>query len=280
MEKKKIKRYIYIGETNRSVFERGLEHQNDVVACKTSSHILRHLLDQHEEEETEWETIRFGMKIIRNTRTAFERQILESVEIQKARSQNILNNKSEYNRCALPRLTAKLGERDLQKWREEDKEELEKEASIEEKIRLRKKEKSKRRAEASRRMEPGQPKKKRMKRDVQEQPQGDGVEQEQISREKEMKRILPKTPTKRKVMKEGKERGSPKNVKKRRQNGDMKRYISCKKWREEESREEKKEKEKKEEEDKLVGMGSRVDTTLAVPVKKGSEVNRAEHCPA
>ena len=113
MEKNKIKRYIYIGETNRSVFERGLEHQNDVVACKTSSHILRHLLDQHEEEEKEWDNIRFGMKIIKNTRTAFERQILESVEIQKARTQNILNNKSEYIRCALPRLTAKLGERDL-----------------------------------------------------------------------------------------------------------------------------------------------------------------------
>ena len=155
MEKNKIKRYIYIGETNRSVFERGLEHQNDVVACKTSSHILRHLLDQHEEEEQEWDNIRFGMKIIKNTRTAFERQILESVEIQKARTQKILNNKSEYNRCAIPRLTAKLGERELQNWREEDKEELEREASIEEKIRIRKKERAKKRAEASRRMEPG-----------------------------------------------------------------------------------------------------------------------------
>ena len=29
-EKKKAKRFIYIGETSRSVFERGLEHKNDV----------------------------------------------------------------------------------------------------------------------------------------------------------------------------------------------------------------------------------------------------------
>ena len=28
-EKKKLKRYIYIGETNRSMYERGLEHHND-----------------------------------------------------------------------------------------------------------------------------------------------------------------------------------------------------------------------------------------------------------
>ena len=52
-EKRKEKRYINIGETNRSVYERGLEHINDIPACKTSSHMLRHLLDVHEEEESE-----------------------------------------------------------------------------------------------------------------------------------------------------------------------------------------------------------------------------------
>ena len=64
--------------------------------------MLRHLLAVHEDEEEEWEKIRFGMKILKSTRTAFERQILESVLIQKARSHNIMNNKAEYNRCALP----------------------------------------------------------------------------------------------------------------------------------------------------------------------------------
>ena len=118
-EKRRAKRYIYIGETNRSVYERGIEHQNDVTGCKTSSHMLRHLLTVHEEEEEEWDKIKFGMRILKSTKTAFERQILESVLIQKAREQNIMNNKSEYNRCALPRLTAKLGERDMEKWREE-----------------------------------------------------------------------------------------------------------------------------------------------------------------
>ena len=51
IEKNKIKRYIYNGETSRSVYERGLEHQNYVVACNTSSHMLRHILDQHDEED-------------------------------------------------------------------------------------------------------------------------------------------------------------------------------------------------------------------------------------
>ena len=85
--------------------------------------------------------------------------------IQKSRDHHIMNNKAEYNRCALPRLTTKLGERDLERWREEDRQELEKEASIEEKIRIRKKEKAKRRGEANRRMEAGQPNRKRVKLD-------------------------------------------------------------------------------------------------------------------
>ena len=54
-EKRKEKRFLYIGETNRSAYERGLEHQRDIPVCKTSSHMLRHLLDQHEDEEDTWD---------------------------------------------------------------------------------------------------------------------------------------------------------------------------------------------------------------------------------
>ena len=141
------------GETSRSPYERGLEHQNDIDGCKTSSHMLRHLLDAHLEEEDDWKNVKFSMKVISYKRTAMERQVQESVEIQKARRHKILNSKAEYNRCALPRLTAKLGEKELEKWRKEDREDQERESTIEEKIRLRKKEKAKKRAEASRRME-------------------------------------------------------------------------------------------------------------------------------
>jgi hypothetical protein len=137
--KRKASRYIYVGETNRSVYERRIEHVNDIAACKTSSHMLRHLLDVHEHEEGEWDQIRFGMRIIKNTRSAFERQISESVMIQKSRWHNIMNIKSKYNRCAIPRLTTKLGEKDLERWRDKDRIEMEKEAGIEEKIRERKK---------------------------------------------------------------------------------------------------------------------------------------------
>ena len=61
----------------------------------------------------------------------------------------------------------------------------------------------------------------------------EGVGRGEDKRGEEMKMIPPKTPTKRKAMKEEKGKKSPK---KRRQNSDMKRSISCKRWREEGSR--------------------------------------------
>ena len=82
-EKKKASRYIYVGETNRSAFERGREHVNDIEGCKPSSHMLRHLLQVHEDEEESWKGIRFGMRILKSTRSAFERQIAECFNTTK-----------------------------------------------------------------------------------------------------------------------------------------------------------------------------------------------------
>ena len=140
------------------------------------------------------------MRILKSTRSAFERQILESVLIQKERKKHhLLNAKAEYNRCALPRLTAKLGDKDLEKWREEDRAEMAKESSIEEKIRVRKKAKAKERASRSRRMEQGQPAKKKRRihqqeGDEQAQDQGDEEESEKLK-----ERAIPtESPNKRK----------------------------------------------------------------------------------
>ena len=46
--KEKIKKHLYVGETARSVYERAFEHQYDVEQLKTSSHMLRHLLEMNE----------------------------------------------------------------------------------------------------------------------------------------------------------------------------------------------------------------------------------------
>ena len=100
---------------------------------KYGSHLLKHAIESHETEN--WDDLIFNLKVIKFTRTSFERQILESVVIQQERSHHLLNSKAEYNRCAVPRLTTKIGENDYKKWEEKSNEENLREEALEEKIR-------------------------------------------------------------------------------------------------------------------------------------------------
>ena len=85
------------------------------------------------------------MKILRQTRSALERQVTESVIIQEEqRDHYLMNSKSEYNRCSLPRLTAKLGSKDYDKIRQDElEEEKREEQRVREEIRTRRKERCK-----------------------------------------------------------------------------------------------------------------------------------------
>ena len=73
--KNKIKLFKYIGESSRSSFERGWEHLNDLKSLSNKSHMLKHILIEHQEQEMS--EIKFGMKILKTCRTSFERQIYE-----------------------------------------------------------------------------------------------------------------------------------------------------------------------------------------------------------
>ena len=128
--------------TSRSVFERAWEHNHSRDQLHTSSHMLKHIIEKHGEEEDPDKT-QFGVRVVRYTRRAFERQIIESVLIQEERSHFILNSKSEYNRCSLPRLTANLGNREWKKRRKEEEEEKEREAALERVITTMRKERNK-----------------------------------------------------------------------------------------------------------------------------------------
>ena len=111
---KNMKLYKYIGETSRSVYESSWEHMHSMGQLQNNSHMLKHALEKHGEEE-DLGKIQFGVKVVRYTRSSFVRQVTESVIIQEERNHNILNSKSEYNRCSLPRLTANLGDREWKK---------------------------------------------------------------------------------------------------------------------------------------------------------------------
>ena len=72
--------------------------------------MLKHILDKHKGKQPG--EVKFLMKAVKFHKSAFERQIQEAVLIQANRAHHLLNSKSEYNRCALPRLGTRLGERE------------------------------------------------------------------------------------------------------------------------------------------------------------------------
>ena len=75
-----------------SMFERGLEHLRDLNELKADSHMLKHYFEQHAEEEVT--SMRFGARVVKAARTAFNKQVCESVHIQEnAARHNILNSR-------------------------------------------------------------------------------------------------------------------------------------------------------------------------------------------
>ena len=96
--------------------------------------MLKHIVATHENEDMN--TIKFKMKIVSHTRTSFERQIKESVLIQHERkNHHLLNSRSEYNRCSLPRLCTQVGDGEYKKYNKEPELEKQEEEKLENKIR-------------------------------------------------------------------------------------------------------------------------------------------------
>ena len=148
----------YIGETARSTFERGFEHLSDLLNLSHKSHMLRDYVEAHMGED--FSSMKFHMRTLRFTRTAFERQILESVLIQENRGQTLLNSKSEFNRCSIPRITLKMGDSEIPVIDRRAALEMQKEESIMSKIRELRKQAGRKRGNAR-----GNPRRKKMKLD-------------------------------------------------------------------------------------------------------------------
>ena len=107
--KEKGKDSQYLGETSRTGFERGIEHEGDRRAEKEDTHMIEHILQEHPDTEKGEEV--FSMKILRGHRSALTRQVNEAVIIANSWSKNILNSKQEYNRCVIPKLAVMMGTR-------------------------------------------------------------------------------------------------------------------------------------------------------------------------
>ena len=137
-------------------------------------------MDVHEGEGLD--IIKFNMRVIRFHKTAFETQIHESVLIQENRSHNLLSLKSESNHCAIPRLTMKMGDRDMKS----EEEKLERDAKREEELKMKIRGLKKQRSRLRRNCR-GTPERKRLKLD--EEIVGNEENIEKNSPEKRQKEI-------------------------------------------------------------------------------------------
>ena len=108
---------IYVGESSRSLQERGKEHQGDYKARSEKNHMHKHRMVHHNGEDPQ-----FILKAVKYFKTALSRQTAEAIRIRRRGGESgVLNSKAEYNRCFIPRLTV-LDEKSV-----EEMEELEKE---------------------------------------------------------------------------------------------------------------------------------------------------------
>ena len=97
-------------ETARSICERYSDHHKDYKDNLEKSHMSKHVELAHSSDSTKPE---FDVRIIKFCKTAIERQVFEAVQIaSRANEQGvtILNSKSEFNRCSLPRIVMYCGE--------------------------------------------------------------------------------------------------------------------------------------------------------------------------
>ena len=88
------------------MYERAKEHQHDRETQAEDSHQMKHWILDHPDLNT---PPKFKFKIIQSFMDPLSRQLAEAVRIEKG-GLEILNSKSEFSRCRIPRLVINLEE--------------------------------------------------------------------------------------------------------------------------------------------------------------------------
>ena len=95
---------VYIGETGRNGYSRGLEHQDGLNKQKEDNPLWKHSLIQHGGRQ-----VNFKMKCLKSFNSAFMRQVNEGVRIACCEGDICMNSKMQFHQPAIVRVTASLG---------------------------------------------------------------------------------------------------------------------------------------------------------------------------
>ena len=110
---------LYVGESSRSIQERASEHLGAARRKEETSHMSKHQIMEHGGAPPE-----FVFKVISYHKTPLNRQIKEAIMIRRrGGATEILNSRSEFNRCHIPRLVVEVEEEEIRKAREQKEEE-------------------------------------------------------------------------------------------------------------------------------------------------------------
>ena len=83
-------RSIYVGETSRNLFTRGLEHWKKYEGGKTDSFLLKHQLENHDGCAAVCTA-----KVTKKFKDCLSRQVAEGVQMRRCEA-NLMNTKSEW----------------------------------------------------------------------------------------------------------------------------------------------------------------------------------------
>ena len=100
------------------------DQQKDTVKAVMSCHLLKHAVEMHGDEDHK--SLKFGMKAIKFT----------SHHLRDKSWSLLLNSRSEFNRCAVPRIVCKLGDKTFKKNEKEIEADLAREDAQISKIRV------------------------------------------------------------------------------------------------------------------------------------------------
>ena len=116
---------IYIGETSRSLSERAGEHYRDARDFSKKSHIIKHWMNNHQDED---KIPPFIIKITKKYRDCLSRQVGEAIAIHMS-GDELLNSKNEYASNCISRVGVEetTFERKQREWEEETDEKKEEE---------------------------------------------------------------------------------------------------------------------------------------------------------
>ena len=112
-------RGVYVGESSRSMYEHGKEHVKDGKDRPEDSHQWKQWALEHPDLDGDPQ---FRFKIVATFSDPLTRQLAEAVRIEK-RGPEILNSKSEFSRCRVPRLRLELDGWKKQKEKEDNEKE-------------------------------------------------------------------------------------------------------------------------------------------------------------